>query len=222
MNEQTAHQQPYMVSVYEPQETGGALIFTLVPKGLQQERGLGGTPKRVPQFIMAVRQEAGGLAFDWSGTPDDPGAAREEMEVEIAARMQDRITWIDRVTSLVEQVEQWAKDLGWSTRRVEKKLDDTRIGQHRVPALLMQHDTCRVLLEPIGRATPGAEGVVDLYLMPAYDDIASLYYYGKRWNLHYNTFRGTNAVVPVREAEAVPLSKETLEKVLAQMRQHAA
>ena len=101
MSETTAPNQRFMVSVYEPEETGGALIFTFVPKGLQQERGPGGAPKRVPQFIVAVRQEAGGLAFDWSGTPDDPGAAREEMQAESAARWKDRASWIDRVTSLV-------------------------------------------------------------------------------------------------------------------------
>ena len=65
-----------------------------------------------------------------------------------------------------------------------------------------------------------ADGVVDLYLMPAYDDIASLYYYGDRWNVHY-MFPGTRPGVTVREAEAMPLSKETLEKVLAEMRQSA-
>jgi hypothetical protein len=221
MSEQTAQKQPYTVSVYEPEEARGAFIFTLVPKGLQQERGPGGIPKRVPQFIVAVHQEAGGLTFDWSGTPDDPGAAREEMQAEIAARMQERAIWIDRVTSLVGQVEQWAREMGWSTRRVEKKLDDARIGKHRVPALLMQEDTYRVLLEPRGRSTPGAEGVVDLYLMPAYDDIASLYYYGNQWNLHY-VFPGTKPAATVREAEAMRLSKETVEKVLAEMRQHAA
>ena len=221
MSETTAPNQRFMVSVYEPEETGGALIFTFVPKGLQQERGPGGPPKCVPQFIVAVRQEAGGLAFDWSGTPDDPGAAREEIEADIAARMKERANWIDRVNSLVGQVEQWAREMGWSTRRVEKKLDDARIGKHRVPALLMQEDTCRVLLEPVGRSAPGAEGVVDLYLMPAYDDIASLYYYDNRWNLHY-TFPGGKLVAEMRAAEAMPLSKETLEKVLAEMRRNAA
>jgi hypothetical protein len=222
MSEQTAQNQRYLVSAYEAEEAGDALIFTFVPKGLQQERGPGGIPKRVTQFIVAVRQAASGLAFDWSETSDDPGAAREEMEAEVAARMKDRETWIDRVTRLVDQVEQWAGEMGLSTRRVEKRLDDARIGKHRVPALLMQQDICRVLLEPIGRSTPGADGVVDLYLMPAYDDIASLYYYDDRWNLHYNTFRSTNAVVPTPKAEAMPLSKETLEKVLAEMRRNAA
>ncbi len=221
MNENMAQQQRYMVSIYEPEEAGGALIFTFVPKGLQQERGLGGIPKRVPQYIVAARQETGKLTFDWSRTPDNPDAAREEMEAEAAARMKDRAIWIDRVSSLVDQVDEWARDMGWATRRVEKKLDDARIGKHRVPALLMQEDTCRVLLEPVGRSAPGADGLVDLYLMPAYDDIASLYYYGDRWNLHY-MFPGTKPGATVREAEAMPLSKETLEKVLAELRQNAA
>jgi hypothetical protein len=221
MSEQTAQKQQYMISVDEPDDTGDGLIFTFVPNRLQQEHGPGGTPKRLPQFIVAVRQQPGGPAFDWSGTPDEPGAAREDIQTEIAVRMKDRTIWIDRVTFLLDQVEEWAKEMGWSTRRLEKKLDDGWIGKHRVPALLMQEDTCRILLEPVGRSTLGAEGVVDLYLMPAYDDIAGLYYYGDRWNLHY-LFPGTKPVATVREADAMPLSKETFAKVLAEMRQHAA
>jgi hypothetical protein len=221
MSEQLAQRQKHMVSIHESEQTPGTFLFSFVPKGLQQERGPNGIPRRVPQFLVTVRQESGGLAFDWSGTPDDPGADREEMQAEIAVRMQDRASWIDRVSSLVGQVEQWARESGWSTRRLEKKLDDAWIGKHRVPALLMQEDTCRVLLEPVGRSTPGAEGVVDLYLMPAYDDIASLYYYGNQWNLHY-LFAGAKLAATLREAESMPLSKETLAKVLTEMRQHGA
>ena len=56
--------------------------------------------------------------------------------------------------------------------------------------------------------------------MPAYDDIASLYYYDDRWNLHY-MLPGTKSVATIREAEALPLSKGTLGEVLAEMRQNA-
>ncbi len=220
MNEQASQKQQFTVSVYGSEQAGGSLVFTFVPKGLQQENGAGGAPQRILQYVVAVRQESRGPTFDWSGTPDDPGPAREEIHTEIAARMKQRSIWLDRLASLVGQVEQWARELGWSTRRVEKKLDDAWIGTHRVPALLMQEDTCRILLEPVGRSAPGAEGVVDLYLMPAYDDIASLYYYGNRWNLHY-LFPGTKPVAAVRESEALPLSKETFAKVLAELRQNA-
>ncbi len=57
--------------------------------------------------------------------------------------------------------------------------------------------------------------------MPAYDDIASLYYYGGRWNLHY-LFLGATPAATVREVEPLTLRRETFESVLAVMRQHAA
>jgi hypothetical protein len=148
-------------------------------------------------------------------------AANAGMELEATERIQARSSWTEKINALVDQVEAWAKELNWATRRVEKKLDDSFIGEHQVPALLMQEDTCRILLEPIGRSTAGAEGVVDLYLLPAYDDIATLYYYNQRWNLHY-AFADSKPVASVREAQAMPLTKDALEKVLAEMRQGAA
>src|SRR5438132_915084 len=83
-----------------------------------------------------------------------------------------------------------------------------------VPALLMQEETCRIILEPLGRSSLDTEGMVDLYLMPAYDDIARLFYYGDQWNLHY-AFPGTTPGSTVREAPPLPLSKATLSNVLA-------
>ena len=106
-------------------------------------------------------------------------------------------------------------------RRIEKKMEDSQLGTYKAPALLLQKETVRVLLEPIAHSAPGVEGIVDLYLMPAYDDIASLYYYDGRWNLHY-IFPGTASVANRRETPATPLSKETLREVLEEMKQHAA
>jgi hypothetical protein len=212
-------QQKYMVNGYQPTE-GDAVVFTYVPRGLQHARGDGGAPKRVPQYIVAVRAATQGLSFDWSGSQQDPGAARVEIEEDIATRMRERTAWIGRVKELVNSVEHWVRELGWSTKRVEKKLDDARVGTHRLPALLMQAETCRIILEPVGRFAPGTEGVVDLYLMPAYDDIASIYYYGDRWNLRY-VFPGGRPVASVGEADAIPLSKEAIEQVLAEMKRHA-
>jgi hypothetical protein len=219
MSEQVALDQRYMVNVYQTNETGKHVV-SFGPKGPMHERGPGGPPMRVPQYIVAVRQEANGLIFDWSATQDDPGAARGEMEAEVAIRLNDKAIWIDRVTALIGQVEQWAKQLGWSSRRLDKQLDDLWIGKHHVPALIMQEDTCKVVLEPVGRSSPGAEGVVDLYLMPAYDDVARLYYYDGRWNLHHSS--ADAKAVTVRDSQATLLSKETFEKVLAELTQHVA
>ena len=80
MTEQIALDRRYIVAVYRRSERDDTLVFSFAPKGLMQERGPGGSPKRVPKFIASVRQATDGLAFDWSGTQDDPGADREEME----------------------------------------------------------------------------------------------------------------------------------------------
>jgi hypothetical protein len=218
MSEQIALDRRYVISIFVPTENDSTLTFTYAAKGLQEVRS-GGVPMRAEKFIVAARQAPPGLIFDWSRTQDDPGGDREEIEAEIAVRMKDRRLWIDRVTDLVSQVEHWATELGWATRRLRKRVDDSWIGKHDVPALLMQEDICKVMLEPVARSIAGTEGVVDLYLMPAYDDIASLYYHGDRWYLQHVS-SGDRAAV--RESEAVPLSKMTLEQVLAELTKHAA
>lgn len=203
MSELTLQKLPYNVDIHEPEESGGPLVFTFSPNGVR-------SPFRPRQFTACVHNEPSGLAFDWSGSPDDPGPARTEIEAEITARLKERETWIARATALVDQVEQWAKDLGWATRRIDKRLEDSRIGDHRVPALLMQQEIPRVLLEPIGASSLEAEGLVDLYLMPAYDDIARLYYSDDGWHILAPDGSGT------------PLSKQAFEDLLAEMKRNAA
>ncbi|HJT30650.1 MAG TPA: hypothetical protein VJ783_01190 [Pirellulales bacterium] len=213
-----ADEQRYVVSVFDAEGPGAGVVFTFTPAGNNNEHGV---PLVQSQFMVAAKPSDDGIAFDWSGTPNDPKSAKIQMEKEAEERMRERVRWIRSVESLVDTVEDWAAELEWSTRRIEKKLDDGWIGTHRVPALLMQEDTCRVLLEPVGRSAPGVEGVVDLYLLPAYDDIATLYYYDNRWHLHH-AFPDVSDAATAREAQAVALSKEALAKVLAEMRQNAA
>jgi len=130
-----------------------------------------------------------------------------------------REDWLERVSNLVESVEKWAEELGWATRRIDKEIEDSEIGRHRVPALLLQQETTRMLLDPIARSAPGAEGVVDLYVMPAFDDVASLYFYNGEWQLCYSS-----AAQPVDEAvhdaQSEPLSKQTFQRVVEEMRGH--
>jgi hypothetical protein len=218
------HQSPYTVSVSELDDAPGTFEFAFVPKSSTQARRVGVPvlPRPTPHYVVQARSGPERIDFNWRGTPDDPGEKKAGLEREVERRLQVRIDWIERVSDLVAKVEEWAKELDWSTRRIEKRLDDSQIGKHQVPALLMQEGTCRVLLEPIARSAPGAEGVVDLYLMPAYDDIAVLFFYGSQWHVHYNMARGTNAVVPAREAEAMPLTKKTLKKVLAELTRNVA
>lgn len=133
---------------------------------------------------------------------------------------QMREEWIARLTDLIQQVQQWAQAIGWSTKRIEIQRDDSQIGRYKAPALLMQDESIRILLEPIARSAPGAQGVVDLYLMPAYDDIASLYFYDDCWHIHYG-FSEDQRLTTVREAKPKALSKESLQEVLEAMKVNA-
>src|SRR5207253_11377937 len=113
--------------------------------------------------------------------------------------------------------EGWVKEIGWSTRRIDKPMEDPQIGKYKEPCLLMQEGTDRILMEPVTRsvAGTGTDGVVDLYLMTAYDDIASLLRREDLWTLHY-IFSSMTGVTDPLKAPAKPLSKETLEEVLAE------
>jgi hypothetical protein len=134
-------------------------------------------------------------------------------------RMTELNRWQEQLAHLVSDVRSWAEPLGWSPKEIRKRMNDPELGEIEVPALLLQQDLVRVLLEPIGRNAPGAESVVDLYLMPAYDDIASLYFYDGEWHIHYAF--APSAVASVKEGEAKPLNEATFASVLEQMKAHA-
>ncbi len=102
---------------------------------------------------------------------DDPEAVKAE--------------WLDRLNALVGEVEGWARAAGWRTRRIAKTVNERRLGTYKVPVLLMEKDTVEIVLNPVARSVPGADGAVDLYVAPAYDDIASLYLEGDHWVVHY-------------------------------------
>lgn len=131
-----------------------------------------------------------------------------------------REDWLNRLSELIRTVQGWAEVKGWSTRQIEITLEDSQIGKYKAPALLLQEETTRILLEPITRSAPNADGVVDLYLMPAYDDIASLYLCDGQWHLHY-MFPETETVGDIRDAKARLLTADVLQEVLEEMRKNA-
>ena len=136
-------------------------------------------------------------------------------------RTSARHEWLGRLDQLVATVKGWADELDWATRVIRKPMEDTEIGNYEAPSLLLQKDTVRLFLEPVARDAPGTEGVVDLYLMPSYDDIASLYYYSHQWNVHYRFEGAPAAAENIRDAPAKPLSKQAVQQVFDEMKAHA-
>lgn len=127
--------------------------------------------------------------------------------------------WLRRLNELTTSVTRWAEELGWSTKIVSKKMSDSRLGRYEAPALIMQKETVRVLLDPVARFAPGTEGIVDLYLMPGYDDIATLYIIDGQWRLHHMFFG--NHASTCNDLEHEPLAKETLARLIDEMAAHA-
>jgi hypothetical protein len=212
----------FLITVYQDGETPPAIRVEFVPRGLRAVREPGGPPKPVPTFVARARLEGETIVADWEAPPpEDYQVEPEELKQEAVERLAKRLAWLDRLARLIDTVEGWAQALGWSTKRVRKELKDSEIGAYQTCALLMQEGTTRVLLEPVGRSAPDSDGVVDLYLLPAYDDIATLYYYDDRWNLH-SMAPGRPVVGNIRQAESKPLSKTSLRKVLEEMKQSVA
>jgi hypothetical protein len=219
MARQRATQSTYIVSIYDDPDATGALRFTFVPKSMRQARAEGEPSQPAPQYIVSVKGHGDETEFNWIKHPAEE-AAREELEGIARQRATARHEWLQKLRKLVVTVKGWADELDWATRVVDKKMEDAEIGNYKAPGLLLQKETVRLFLEPVARAAPGTEGVVDLYLMPSYDDIASLYYYNNRWNVHY-LFEGAATVGNSRATEAKPLTKATLRKVFDDMKAHA-
>ena len=145
---------------------------------------------------------------------------------ELESRVEDPAAilarWQDRLKVLIREVEGWVKKAGWRTRTIEKPINDRKLGRHTVPVLLMERDAVEVVLNPVSPLVSGAEGAVDLYLAPAYDDIAGLYFEHGRWVIYY-TFPGNpEETRPAIEPEALPLSEETVNRILDAIVSHAA
>ena len=118
--------------------------------------------------------------------------------------------WVSRLSNLIDTIKNSAEESGWRTRRIDKTITERELGTYKVPVLLMEKDTVEVVLNPVARFVPGAEGAVDMYLAPAYDDIASLYFEGGQWMLHYAERPNPIATQSVIEMNSRPYSNEAI------------
>ena len=134
------------------------------------------------------------------------------------AEQRDR--WRARMDELVTQVAEWVEPNDWVTRPYPKRMRDSDGQVFEVPSLFLQKGPTRLLLDPIAYDAPGTEGIVDLYLMPTYDDMASLHLVEGRWKIHY-VFPDQPAIDGTRQPEAMELSEETINRVLDEIACHA-
>jgi len=132
-----------------------------------------------------------------------------------------RHEWVARLRALVADAEAWAARSGWRTREISRTMKDSVLGEYRAPALLMQREDVEVILNPVSRFVPGADGAVDLYRLPAYDDIASLYLSGDEWRIHH-VFRRRGVGAGALEPEVMGWSERDFLRVLEAVAADAA
>ena len=134
---------------------------------------------------------------------------------------EQRDKFCNRVEELVEWIIEWVKPHEWVTKPYPKKMRDVDGQVFEIPSLFLQKGPIRVLLDPVAYDVPGAEGVVDLYLMPTYDDMASIYFESGRWVVHYAFPPDPRETHSVVQTEALALSEQTINQVLDSIADHA-
>ena len=127
----------------------------------------------------------------------------------------------NRVEALVERVRGWVEPHEWVTKTYPKKMRDVENQVYEIPALFLQRGPIRILLDPVAYDVPGARGVVDLYLMPTYDDMASIYFEKGKWRIHYAFPADPKETHSVIETQVLTLSEATINQVLDSIAVHA-
>jgi len=149
-------------------------------------------------------------------------ATETSTATEEIAMSKQRSQFQKRVKALVKQVRDWVEPHEWITKPYPKKMRDVDHQVFEIPALFLQKGPTRVLLDPVAYDVPGAEGVVNLYLMPTYDDMASLYFENGEWVIHYAFPPDPIETHSVIETKALALSESTMNQILDSIANHAA
>jgi len=82
-----------------------------------------------------------------------------------------RDAWLDRVRTLVDQVEEWAKAEHWVPERHQERIQEQFLGEYEAPALRITVPIegvpdGQLLLTPIALQVGGEQGRVDLRAIP--------------------------------------------------------
>ncbi|MGC8639651.1 MAG: hypothetical protein ACP5XB_07200 [Isosphaeraceae bacterium] len=129
--------------------------------------------------------------------------------------------WLELLKSLVADVKAWAEAAGWETRLTGRDVNEKGFVRYEVPVLVLDRDGAEVSLVPVARKVLGADGLVDFYLMPDFDDVASLYREEGQWFFHYAFHPDPMETDSVIETERFPLDEASLNHVLNDIAAHA-
>ena len=145
-----------------------------------------------------------------------------ENSFEGGSEMSDKSdVFVSQVKRVVDQFESTLSRQDWMLRHDPKRMRDEAGNVYSIPSLTLFKGPIRLLLDPNGYDIPGAEGVMDLYLLPPYDPVATLYLEHGEWFIHSPFPVNLNAIANATEWTRSPLTKDSISDVLESIVQHA-
>ena len=87
---------------------------------------------------------------------------------------QRREEWLDRVESLLQQIEKWATSQGWPVRRETRTIEEKYVGSYEAPALVLTLPAGELSAEPIAMRIIKGDGRVDLQGYPTLNRVMLL------------------------------------------------
>ena len=142
-------------------------------------------------------------------------------DVRVTSLPQEVDYWLDLLKGLVENVKAWAEAASWGTRLTGRDVNEKGGLRYEVPVLVLNRGEAEVSLVPVARKVPGGDGLVDLYVMPDFNDVASLYREDGQWFFHYAFHSAPMETHSEIETERFPLDEASLNRVLNDIAAHA-
>lgn len=132
-------------------------------------------PNRQDELRLAVegfRRVAEAVPSRSPATPEQSAQGRRHLETVIAI-LRDLLLpeWVGALERLAQEAETWSQRQDWGVKRDPKPLHEPLLGIYSAPRLLIHTVEGRLLLDPVTRFAAGAEGLVELSVMPSYDSV---------------------------------------------------
>ncbi len=129
--------------------------------------------------------------------------------------------WLEVIKGLIDDVKAWAETAGWETRLTARDVKEKGGVRYEAPVLVLDRDEAEVSLVPVTREVPGADGLVDVYLMPDFDDVASLYREKGQWFFSYAFHPDPTVARSAIETERFLLDEASFNRVVNDIAAHA-
>jgi hypothetical protein len=91
-----------------------------------------------------------------------------------------RAEWLAAANSLLADISAWAAEQEWQVETGEQTLQEKPLGEYETLCLTIHAPAGDLVVEPVARCVPGAEGRVDLYAWPSHHRVRLLRRAG-RW-----------------------------------------